>query len=828
MVELDRVSHRTIHGHFRYANPNVSKRHYPLALRADVNRSTPILPRPGPIPSLHRAPYPPPVRPRSAASNASRNHSLRDRPDNASLRTASLTSNVSVYSRLPSVPRPTTGDSQTAPPPLYYDYTEDFESNPPQVAAPTLSPASLRARHKKVQQDAADNGANDDHASEHLATVFGEGDSAFFDGESQFADEQSAPRAHSRPASHQSDHQYVNSSPAFHSRHNSGLSRQRATGERVLDTRNTNVRGSDIDLLPSQVTRDPTGIFNQSFEVESRDVSAPYNYAACPANNIVARARKKKSPERQVQMSEGCTPTIRSQHGIILRSTSHDGTSGRETRESFCSSTNPTTILPRTPGSVCVEENDRKDPESSPSQQEEPMYPVDTQDQSPTETSRSPQCSQSLSSPDVTSFEEIKGEENYNEGPCSPIEVSHSGNDQTFRRHRRHHAALRISTTNLPRDDNEGYPHIRPSCSTAPLISPKPISPARQLKVKNSIPRLMKALPPVPNDAKFNTLMTTVDLPEEDDFVEILAPFRFPESNEPRPMDLSTPFSPNPIAHANIGRVSHNDGPKFRLKIRTTDDPEATNIAVSKQPWTRANLSHSDRVSGFESGNEDTSKEVRPGSRNKLKLRSSRPSRSSSPYSSTVRRNKGIEATHVISDLLQHQSRDLFNASPKTEPALLRKPRKFVSHSSDPHTLTASSSLDDRISSASRLPSTLSSRREGQFARLSDDGPSSQRASVLKRHLSNLRVFLSPTTNQTGKSAGADTTNMVISAISDAKISKETSSSTNDASKIGDALSTKTKRLRLGQRIRAKLFRLIKGTRTGKRQRANNMFLDNN
>lgn len=38
------------------------------------------------------------------------------------------------------------------------------------------------------------------------------------------------------------------------------------------------------------------------------------------------------------------------------------------------------------------------------------------------------------------------------------------------------------------------------SRSGSPMLAPKPISPARQLKLKNSVPQLMKALPPVPPD----------------------------------------------------------------------------------------------------------------------------------------------------------------------------------------------------------------------------------------------------------------------------------------------------------------------------------------
>jgi len=41
------------------------------------------------------------------------------------------------------------------------------------------------------------------------------------------------------------------------------------------------------------------------------------------------------------------------------------------------------------------------------------------------------------------------------------------------------------------------------SRSGSPMLAPKPISPARQLKLKNSVPQLMKALPPVPPDPPF-------------------------------------------------------------------------------------------------------------------------------------------------------------------------------------------------------------------------------------------------------------------------------------------------------------------------------------
>lgn len=51
--------------------------------------------------------------------------------------------------------------------------------------------------------------------------------------------------------------------------------------------------------------------------------------------------------------------------------------------------------------------------------------------------------------------------------------------------------------TNVPNFSHQ-IPRKFMSRSEAPMLAPKPISPARQLKLKNSIPQLMKALPPLP------------------------------------------------------------------------------------------------------------------------------------------------------------------------------------------------------------------------------------------------------------------------------------------------------------------------------------------
>ncbi|KAL7792932.1 hypothetical protein V8C37DRAFT_409838 [Trichoderma ceciliae] len=66
--------------------------------------------------------------------------------------------------------------------------------------------------------------------------------------------------------------------------------------------------------------------------------------------------------------------------------------------------------------------------------------------------------------------------------------------------HRRNIAAMRISTTGVVPDDfvKNGIGHL----DDLPILSPEPISPVRELRVKESIPQLMKALPPLPREAE--------------------------------------------------------------------------------------------------------------------------------------------------------------------------------------------------------------------------------------------------------------------------------------------------------------------------------------
>ncbi|QBZ63792.1 hypothetical protein PoMZ_05482 [Pyricularia oryzae] len=79
-----------------------------------------------------------------------------------------------------------------------------------------------------------------------------------------------------------------------------------------------------------------------------------------------------------------------------------------------------------------------------------------------------------------------------------------------MRRHRRNQAMLRISQSsgrNIPASDS-------PSRIGTPILAPKPISPAKELRVRNSIPQLMKALPALPGDSP--SVSSSPDLLSED------------------------------------------------------------------------------------------------------------------------------------------------------------------------------------------------------------------------------------------------------------------------------------------------------------------------
>jgi hypothetical protein len=395
---------------------------------------------------------------------------------------------------------------------------------------------------------------------------------------------------------------------------------------------------------------------------------------------------------------------------------------------------------------------------------------------------------------------------------------------QQFRRHRRNHAAMRIITTDLPRDDNEGHPHITPTCSSVPLISPKPISPARQLKVKNSIPQLMKALPPLPGVLGYELPSTTTDAPEDDEFADILTPFNFHGPAESLQLGRREATDSGAITGSGMDASSQRDGPKFRLKIKTTSCSETSELPNDKeQPRVDGNASHPDLVSTSDTGEGLRDKHIRSHNRNKLKIRSPRRSRPSSPHSSTVRHNPGVETSQIVIDLLQRKPQDLFSTPPKSEPMLLRKRRKPLSQLTRSQALTVFSASDSVPSDEGIVPdgyqvhSTCSSH-ENEMVPIKRDAliNSMPRRGLIKR-LSNLRALLSSSTASAAQVLDAESlkTHMVSAdALLDVDFEK-------NPFKVTETPMVEPPQLRLGQRLRAKLSSWIKGAETAMRKCAN-------
>ncbi|KAI1810052.1 hypothetical protein GGS20DRAFT_229088 [Poronia punctata] len=809
MVEIDRISYRTVHGHFNHVYSPMFSRPNALGLRPDANRSSSSLAPPGPLPRFNGHSRPPSVRTHSPVSVVSWNPAFRDGPDSTSVRTSSLVSAAKGHPQVPPALQVGRGGANE-PPPRYYDYTEDFENRPTRPSQLTREfKMSPRAdSHVRPMMEPGDDGTPVKH---RLAAVFGEDDSAFSDSESQFIDQQDTPPAFSAAFRLGETETCAINGSSSHCRSNGTPLRPSmvAVGNSDISYKHTGV--SDIDLLPSQNGRDSIDTFNPNLDVESRCAPPSYSYVSYRANSTPKT--ETKSLERHVQVLGGRAPTIRSEQGVILRDDGQDGGTNGGSGESYISGVGSTEVEsdsgPLRQESMIANDKRPTSLETSNESQPTPTRDKDRRDVTPPNYTGS---QASLNSMEAGSADERGAEHT---GASSNNSDSEMKDRVGFRRHKRNHAALRISTTNLPRDDNEGHPHIKPTCSTAPLISPKPISPARQLKVKNSIPQLMKTLPPLPGNLGYNLPPTTADVLDEDEFAEILVPFDFRHPTECSFSGRAAPFTEHTKGDS-MTRSLQSDGPKFRLKMKTSNCSDSSGPSQSiHQALGQMQGSDLDKNAGSAGSGRPGDENLRNRNLKKLKVRSPRRSRLSSPQSSTVRHKPGIETSKVVADLVRQKPQDLFSASPQSDTVILRKGRSPFVHSKRPRALTSPNSSDFSIServisSAYRVSSTLSSGEKEVFpagrAKLIRAMP---RRGLITR-LSHLRTLLSSSSSSPPPPIGG-------------RGSTKTSSLTNGSSinldshvmaQVPDAHD-----IHLGRRLRARLTRWVRGAEAVMRKR---------
>ncbi|RYP28597.1 hypothetical protein DL767_007138 [Monosporascus sp. MG133] len=673
MVEIDRISLRTVQGAYRPIRPRGPRRPHPLGLRADINQSTPPLPGHGPRPIRQSSRGTPFVRPQPAASVAFWNAPYRTKLDSAST-TSSLTSTVNMYYRIPP-PLRDGPDGLSAPPPRYYDYTEDFESVESQAIAPAqpLTPFPTRAMSNRQLM------VPSRESQSRLALNSGQRYSAFFDNDSQQADGDDAEDT-SRillDSDVEVEVDVVN------------LDR--------LGTPTGSFKESDIDLLPSQLGRDSMDTFNPSVDIESRKLPI-YNYthyrpSATPKTN-------RKSPERLVQVQDNGASSIRSEQCVILRDDCQERSldeiesearpeehseMARELATGLQSPDGGRSISEPVPYSSKEWDRRRYGQRFNTANIIRSNGPIHSTSPKQTDAhTHGDKATTSLLPDQATKSDIISPEKlriNHGKKVLTPDSARKAheieNHKQQFRCHKRNNAAaLEIGTSDLPGDANEGFPHITLTCSTTTIVSPKPISPARQLRLKNSIPQLMKALPPLPGDLGYTAPPTPPATGDEDEFAEILSPFNFPRSftfdRRQKPGAAKT----NPRLHADHAPSSAKDIPKLRLKMRLAENP--TPVRSENSPWNSDTNSTRPKASAqFDMENARLLRGRPLQAARRLKLRSPRNNKANETRSATIRRDPASQGSDTIAEIASQKPRDLFSLKHGVNLAIRQVSRKF-------------------------------------------------------------------------------------------------------------------------------------------------------
>ncbi|KAI0136469.1 hypothetical protein BJ170DRAFT_710461 [Xylariales sp. AK1849] len=723
MVEIDRISLRTGHGPLKLAYPHAHRRLPPLGLRSDANLSTPSLPGLGPPPVCY-PPVPPSIRTISAASVASWNAPHRQRLNSKSSRTSSLTSVINMYHRMP----PALRDAQLGPPatqPRYYDYTEDFESKQPRLTTLIQPLAPVPTRALSIQRPLVLR----EGSEEKLAAAFGvEADSAFFDDESQQDESRLATQSEDPVEAEITDEQDDHKQIATKSQPTSSKSEENnhsVSGSRLGARKLT--RGSDIDLLPSQVGRASVDTFRTRLDVESREIPL-FSYPNF--RHRTTSSTNTPSPARQVQVHGGMTPTIRSEQGVILRDDVQHERSTDEERsdDADLEEVKTSTILvqsptkwrskPETANELLHVSTDAKANESTPrcritltdSFNQSSSRPVpdvgvpeeqkasdamemqlarptaeSAEVEAPTMPPRNTRNLQHESTEKLQDFDTIGSA---SKDPDSSEGLVCGGQTQ-FRRHRRNHAALKILTKKLPQEKVEDIPELTPSCSTTPLIAPKPISPARYLKMKNSIPQLMKALPPLPGELGYvppptpTTMNDDDDDDEDNDYAEVLLPYNFSCSGtlegsrgsiipQQRRSSSGPLCKPLPDLQKKL--------PRIRVKSKGPDAPFSN--PRGSRPWNSdSNYPWFRETPTIELADINGEGHNRLSLKRKLRLRGSRTVCGGTPPGGTVRWHPDARGSEIVADLASRQSKDLFSL-PNGLSAVFREVSRKFSHGS--------------------------------------------------------------------------------------------------------------------------------------------------
>lgn len=813
---------------------------------------------------MRRPAGPASVRTASAASIASwaaSNSEPPKRVDSYSSRTSSLTSVVNMYYRMPPALKAAQFGT-LAPPPRYYDYTEEFENRraavePAQPAiervasVTTRAPTAIQRPLPLVLREGSE---------EELANMFGNQVDSVFDEDEGRLDESDAETEPHLLSDVQpedlnpqipNDPQGQSASNLTHTGKKDPIPIHRsAIGSQMS-------RGSDIDLLPSQIGRSSVDTFRPSLDIESKSAQI-FSYPKL--RQSVSQQTNTPSPARQVQVHGGKTPTIKSEQGVILR----DDPNGdlldqvdrqhefrQEDIESHFEGGGTQTYSPRSP-SRWLSNSDRPqrqldlgcdhgDDVVTPQRRfamTEPVMLDYLQSVNSTERQMSPDKLAHNHSPSArpkasaltpepssniknSSNDSTQHEEHFEPQP-RPRELSEETTESTDTIQRRQPNLVLDSKMDSPQRA-PSTPQLTPSCLSAPLTAPKPISPVRELKVKNSIPELMKALPPTPCQSGYASSSSSVNLDEADEYTQILTPYvSLDDRNAVRKPRLSFSLrKPLPDLQKKLPRIRiKSKGPGSMVGHRNRDSRPWN--SDNNYPW--CNDSPSIKLGGA------SAKENNRGSfGQRLKLDVPRDVCADSP-ASTVRRYPEEHRSEPLGQMIREQPHDLFSFSNALGSAFRQASRKISQGSTDKATFTKcrgvssplpkkrhgqimivapSVDLSNPTRRADRTPTTNGRARNGSLT-------ANQRRGLRKR-LSNLKWFLNHGADD--KASGQATVEMKVlhsndRAGLDSPIGVRSPEFKNDNLVTGLTLvDPKKEKPRFKRRVRARISKWMRGTR---------------
>lgn len=234
--------------------------------------------------------------------------------------------------------------------------------------------------------------------------------------------------------------------------------------------------------------------------------------------------------------------------------------------------------------------------------------------------------------------------------------ITHPPRLSSLRQHRRHHVELRVNTET---DGNQQYQVV--STRSGPTLVPQPISPAKLLRVKNSIPQLMKALPPLPDfDPSPNSPFGPTVVPMEFEKFELSgltdARSTLSDAGMSKSRGEEVPKSYDSFVFDQKARK-----PKLRLRHAASFAHEQS------RDLRRGYMNHGH-------GSRHDTSDKRPATateystapmKRKLPIKVSRPTLTSlvSENSGTVKRRPGFQQSSTVSELASSQPIDLFSSS---------------------------------------------------------------------------------------------------------------------------------------------------------------------